>query len=59
MNKPRGKKKREREKLGSLGRTVTVVVRDSEERRKTLWMNYGATLKRPVRLEVWSTMERA
>lgn len=48
------REERKKGKLGSLCGTVAVAVRDAKEKRKTLWMNYGATLKRAVRLEVWS-----
>lgn len=52
-------RERMKEKLGSLCRTIAVAVRSAEEKRKTPWMNYCTTLKRTVRLEVRSTIERA
>lgn len=50
---------RMKEKLGSLCGRIAVAGRNAEEKRKSLWMNYCITLKRTVRLEGKSTIERA
>lgn len=48
------REERKKGKLGNLCGTAAVAVRDAKAKRKTLQMKYGATLKRTVRLEVWS-----